>query len=308
MNRKKLSQRIVFVLFWVVVSTYFSAASSAQGNDSELRTSIILADIDDNPVKVIGVLQPLADYLAARLEPFGIESGEVMVAPDMETMIDWLADGTADILFDSPYPAMTMVNEAGAVPVLRRWKDGVAEYHSVFIAMAESGLQSLEDLQGQIVAFDAPQSTSGYMLPKAHLLELGLNPIERPRLTSRVDDNEIGYVFSEDDETTIQWIISGRVIAGVIDSEAFAQIPEESRQHMIVLGETVNVPRHLMLVRPGMEPTLVEAISDILIYMDEDESALEILDTLKTTRFDHFPGGAQAALDELQDMFDLVGE
>jgi phosphonate transport system substrate-binding protein len=305
MKRTNLSLIILLALF--LISVPLSAAGvSAQADGPEARTSLIIGDIDDNPVKTIGKLQPLADYLAAGLGDLGVESGEIMVAPDMETMIEWLAGGEVDIIFDSPYPAMVMVNEADAIPVLRRWKDGLAEYHSVFIAMEDSGLESLEDLQGHLMAFDAPQSTSGYMLPKTHLLEMGLKPVEKARVTSRVADDEIGYVFTEDDETTIQWVISDRVIAGVIDSAEFDRIPEETRQHMVVLGETVNVPRHLMIVRPDMDPALLEAITDILVVMHEDEGAVDILDGIDTTQFDWFPEGPQAELDKLQGMFDLA--
>ena len=307
MKRTNVSWMICLALLCVLVTIPLSAPVIAQGDNPDPRTTIILSDIDENPVKTINEFQPLADYLAERLTEYDIEGGEVMVAPDMETMIGWLAAGQVDILFDSPYPAMMMVHEAGAVPVLRRWKDGVAEYHGVFFAMASSGLESLEDLQGHIVAFDAPQSTSGYMLPKAHLLEMGLNPVEKTSVTSPVKADEIGYVFTASDDTaTIQWVISGRVSAGVVDSELFARIPEESRQQMVVLAETVDVPRHLMIVRPDMDPALLDAITDILVTMHEDENAQEILDELDTARFDFFPEGAEAALDELQDMFDLV--
>lgn len=306
MKSTHLSRMILLAFVFALISVPLSTVVNAQADNAEASTSIILADIDEDPVKTIGKYQPLADYLAEHLADYGIETGEVMVAPDMETMIDWLATGQVDLLFDSPYPAMVMVSESGAVPVLRRWKDGVAEYHSVFFAMEDSGLESLEDLQGRMVGFDAPQSTSGYMLPMAHLIEMGLNPVEKARLTSSVADDEIGYLFSEDDETTIQWVISGRVIAGVVDSAEYDQIPEDTREHMVVLGETVDAPRNLMIARPGMDPDLLAAITDVLIAIHEDEDALEILDGLDTTQFDLFPEGAQAALDELQTMFDLV--
>lgn len=301
---------IILVAILLVAAIYVPQQTivGAQDSQSPVRNSIVLGDIDENPVKTIKKLQPLADYLAVHLRDYGIETGEVVVAPDMETMIEWLIAGEVDILFDSPYPSMVMAHESGAVPVLRRWKDGVAEYHSVFFTLDDSGLETLEDLQGHIMAFDAPQSTSGYMLPKWYLLQQGLDPVEKAKLSSRVAADEIGYVFSEDDETTIQWIISGRVIAGVVDSEEFASVPEETREHFVVLAETDNVPRHLMMVRPGIDEALLEAITTTLVAMDEDEAAQSILEGLNTSQFDWFPEGADAALAELQAMFDLVYE
>jgi phosphonate transport system substrate-binding protein len=307
MRSKKLVMLVAALVLLSVSYTPWLAIVGAQEAAPEARASLILGDIDENPVKAVKKLQPLADYLAAQLAEQGIESGEVMIAPDMETMIDWLASGQVDILFDSPYPSMVVINEANAQPVLRRWKDGVSVYHSVFFTLADSGLETIEDLQGQIIALDAPQSTSGFMLPKSHLLELGLKVDEKTRPTSRVKADEIGYVFSTDDETTIQWVISGKVAAGVVDNETFVnKIPEETRNQMVILGETVEVPRQLMVVRPDMDAGLLEALTTILVAMDETEAALPVLEQFDTTQFDFFPEGPEAALENLQAMFDLA--
>jgi phosphonate transport system substrate-binding protein len=304
MKSKNYSLIFIFILFCLITSVYVRA----QEDDLEPKTSIVLADIDDNPVKIIERTQPIADYLAAHLGEFGIETGEVKVAPDMETMIDWLAEGEVDILFDSPYPSMVMMDESGAIPSLRRWKDGIDVYHSVFFTLDDSGIESLEDLEGQMVAFDTIQSTSGYMLPKAHLMEMDYQLDEKARVTSRVRPDEIGYVFSSDDETTIQWVISGRVAAGVVDNIAFEEIPEESRQHFVILAETVDVPRNMMVVQPNIAPELLEAINEVLINMDEDEDAQEVLEAFNTTQFDAFPEGPDAAIEPLWEMFDMVQE
>ncbi|MBK8024668.1 MAG: phosphate/phosphite/phosphonate ABC transporter substrate-binding protein [Chloroflexi bacterium] len=310
MNPASLPRKILLVslisllLFSLLFS--LSAAIHAQDDGAGQRTTIILSDIDDNAVEVIELLQPLADYLAVGLADFGIDAGDVMVAPNMETMITWLADHEVDVLFDSPYPAMVMRQEAGAVPVLRRWKDGVEAYHSVFFAMQTSDLTSIEDLQGQVVAFDSPQSTSGYMLPKAYLLEAGLTPVEAAEPNANVADDEIGYIFTESDETTIQWVISGRVAAGVVDNNIYAEIPEGARQRMVILAETIDVPRHVVILRPGMDRALQEAIMELLANLDEDEAGQAILEGIETARFDQFPEGPEAALDKLQNLFDLV--
>ncbi len=306
MRRTNPSSIILLALLCVLTSILLSAGVSAQAEDPEARTSIILADIDSDPIEKIEELQPFVDFLAAGLKEFGIEYGEVRIAPDMETMIDWLAAGEVDIVFDNAYPALVMINEANAVPVLRAWKDGLPVYHSVFFANDDSGLESLEDLQGHIVAFNEELSTTGYMLPKAHLLELGLNPVEKARLTSRVADEQIGYYFSGDDEITIQLVISGRVIAGVIDSGDFDELSETTSERMVVLGETDDIVRSIMIVRADMDPELLEAITDILIVMHEDDEALEILDTIGIDEFELFPEGVETAIDALQDMFDLV--
>lgn len=271
--------------------------------------AIVLGDISDEPAETIEGTQPMADYLASQLSDYGITHGAVKIAPDLDTMIQWMADGTVDIYFDSPYPALVVSQQTGAVPILRRWKYGVSAYHSVFIARKDSGLTSLDDLSGRMVAFEESFSTSGYMLPLSYLIEQEMNPVLKEDIQAAVAPDEVGYIFSTADNTTIQWLVSGVVPIGVIDNVTFdILIPEETRQGLTVLAATEDVPRQLVLLRSGMEPELAQAIQTVLIEADETEEGQAVLETFLTTEFDEFPEGAEAALARMQTLYELVQE
>ena len=268
---------------------------------------ITIGDIGDDPTELIEAFQPLADYVAANLGEFGVGVGEVRVAPDIETMTALVESGEIDLYFDSPYPALLVSEGSGALPILRRWKEGIEEYHSVIFALAESDLDTLEDLNGHIIAFDEIFSTSGYALPLAHMMEAGLTVVEKTDAESEVADDEVGYVFSGGDENALQWVISGRIDAAVVDSGVFSEIPEETRDQLTILAETESLPRHIVIVSPTISEEMRAAIHDILAAMDESEEGLAVLLAFEeTVRFDDFPGGADAALGRMRELYELV--
>lgn len=267
---------------------------------------LVLADISGNPDRVFGRFQPLADYLAVRLGEFGITSGEVRVASDIETMIAWMNSGEIDLYFDSLFPVMLIGDATGAQPILRRWRDGVGEYHSVFFASVDSGITSIEDLNGQLIAFEDASSTSGYLVPAAYLVNNNLTISEFNSLEAEVPDDSVGYIFSNDDENAVQWVISGLVGAGVTDNQNFNELPEETRDTLTIIAETDPVPRQVVLAGPDLDPELIAEITLILLAMDESEEGLLVLDEASTDLFDEFPEGIESALDNMRALYESI--
>ena len=266
--------------------------------------ALVLADVSTDPRKKIKRFQPLADYLAADLEEFEIASGTVKIAPDLETMLQWLKQGEVDLYFDSPYPAMLAVNEAGAKPILRRWKGGDAEYHTVIFTMPDRNITKLSDLSGKMVAFDDNRSTTGYMLPVAYLLEAGLNPVEKSSANATIPAGDVGYIFSDDDENTIEWVISGKTTAGAVDIQTFMEVPEEIRASMTVLVETEKVTRNVVLVRADMPPEQLQALKARLLAMDKNPTGQDVLKQFKTKKFDTFP--TEDSLQRMQAIYETI--
>jgi phosphonate transport system substrate-binding protein len=266
---------------------------------------LVFADISDEPAKVIERTQPIADYLAARLGDFGIGAAEVRVAPDLDTMVQWMADGEVDVYFDSLYPAL-IVSEAGGKPVLRRWRDGVGEYSTVFFTLADSPINTLDDLQGQVVAMEVPYSTSGFFVPNAFLIESGYTTREKPSPGASAAPDEIGYVFSGEDTNTLQWVVSGHVVAGVTDNIHYEKIIEESNVALKIIAQTEPVARQVAVLRSALDADLQAAIIELLLGLDETDEGKYVLEQHRTDRFDEFPEGPEAAFARMRELLALL--
>jgi phosphonate transport system substrate-binding protein len=305
---KKSSLCLTILMVCLLAACTTSAEPTAEPVTAvpEAGDTLVVGDISDDPAETINGTQPLADYLAAQLAEFGLTAGQVKIAPDIETMSEWMRDGEVDLYFDSPYPALVISDQTGATPILRRFRFGVPEYHTVFFTQKDSDLASLADLWGQMVAFEGSFSTSGYMLPLSFLIENEMNPVEKSSREMSVAADEVGYVFSASDDSSVQWVISGLVPVGAVDNVTFSRLPEEAQAELKIIAATEDVPRQLVLVQPGMDADLVAAIRAELLAMDESEEGRAALEVFQTTEFAEFEEGAEAALARMRELYEMV--
>jgi phosphonate transport system substrate-binding protein len=280
--------------------------STSAESDGE---AIILTDVDFDPASLLPETQPVANYLASdrTLKQAGITRGEVNIAPDVETVVEWMTTGEVNLYFDSVYPAMLVMEKSGATPILRRWKDGVSAYSTYFVTRQDSPIKTLDDLQGQIIALQSPSSSSGFMFPMVYLLSSGFNPVEKAEANHPVAGDEVGYLFSGEDDNTIEWILDGKTVAGALDSETWAELSQADRDQLTILAETDTFPRHVVLAGPSLEQDQIEALKAAMQGMDESREGRAVLETFsETAQFDEFPEGAEAAIAQLQDAYDQL--
>ena len=108
----------------------------------------------------------------------------------------------------SAYAAVYVADEDKIEPVLVKTNlDGSYTYHSIGFARADSGITSLDDMEGKSFAFGAPSSTSGSLMPNVEL------PAEGYSMTEGEYLSRIG--FSGGHEQSIIAVVNGDYDAGV---------------------------------------------------------------------------------------------
>ena len=149
----------------------------------------------------------LADYTT---EALGVET-RLFAPADYNGVIQGLLGGTIDMawLGASAYAATYLQDPEAVDPVLIKVNlDGSVGYHSIGFARVDSGIASLEDMQGKVFGFGDPNSTSGYLIPS----------IEIPEATgaSMESGDYFGEVrFTGGHEQTIVAVANGDIDAGV---------------------------------------------------------------------------------------------
>ncbi|MCI0710035.1 MAG: phosphate/phosphite/phosphonate ABC transporter substrate-binding protein [Chloroflexi bacterium] len=282
---------------------------AADAEDVTRDQIIVIADISDDVVDTTEEFQPFADYLAANLSEQGIVAGQVTVAADFDEMVEMIENGEVDIYFDSVYPASVIAERTGADLVLRRWKDRVDQYNSIIFTSTESGIETVDDLPGGMVAFDEATSTSGFVLPLVYLVEQGHSLTLYEDIEAEVAGDEIGYIFSGDDDNSILWVLENRVAAGAVGSTDYFDLDEDVLSQLVILGETEFVPRQVVIIRDDLPDELKQGIVNVMLQVGNDTSAAEILDTFEDTeKFDEFPEGIEAAIARMNELRDTAAE
>jgi len=244
-------------------------------------------------------------YVARKISPATALEGKVVVTSTLPDLAKLLDHGTVDFYMESPYPTYVVNNVHGAgTLLLRRWKSGMADYRSLIFTHRNSGIQRLDDLRGKLIAFEDPESSSGYFLPKLFLQRNGLRPAEKPGLDANVGAAEVGFVFAGSQKTLVDWVLSKNTAAGAFSNDDHAALDEKTRNDILVLAQTELLPRHLLSVRKDMPLGLVGRLEKTLLAMREDAEGRKILqNTDATTKFDLLPGGEAVMRRRLLDSF-----
>ena len=262
-----------------------------------------------NPVREFEVFRRFSNHVAANLHEVGIGTGRVVVVGSLNQMVVELREGRVDIFIDSPFPAAFVWKHRDVRPILRRWKGGAKVYRSIVFTRTDSGVESLDDLAGKIIAFGEPFSTSGYLMPKAALSSAGLKFVHYEDLAATIPSDRVGYIFSNDAENTMFWVIKKKVVAGAVNAEYFEALAGDRIGELRILHTSEPVPRNVVCVRNSLDPKVVRAVEDVLLGMHLSEDGRATLEEFEeTTKFDRFPGGIERNLADIMRLLPHVQE
>lgn len=252
--------------------------------------NLVIGTINNEPRSRFKRYIPIANHIVKKLGDTTINRGAVVIARNLDEMASLLKRGAVDIYFDSPLVSIAVNSQAGSYMSLRRWKKGVKSYNSVVVVRRDSGITKVEDLSGRLIGFEENFSSSGYMLPRIVLERRGLMFEETSPVLLERSPGILHYLFTEDTENTIIWVIKGRIDAGAMSTKDFTRFSGMSKPDLLVLLETAHIPRQVVNFSRHMQETIVKKVSAILVRMHLTEEGRSVLKAFNSTkRFDLIP-------------------
>jgi phosphonate transport system substrate-binding protein len=239
------------------------AAAQAQDSAAAPERLVISFTPEAAPIELELDAEGLAAFL---MQELGIEV-VARVDADYTGTVEAMRAGHAHIAFLSPLASALAHEMAGARMILAEERNGLPYYETRFWVRSDSGIESLEDLRGKVVAFNDPLSASGYLFPVAKLIEEGLV----------ADADAVGdffgrVYFAGGTELSLRALMNGFVDAAGVSMygpEVFLS-PEEREQVTAIAGHGP-IPNHGVAVSGDLPEALVEDIQAALLKLNEPE-------------------------------------
>lgn len=236
-----------------------------------LRVTVIP---DEDPRELVRRFEPLGRYLQ---EQTGMQVRYTPVT-NYAAAVDALTTGRVDLAwFGGLTHAQARRKDPGVRAIVMRKED--EQFHSKFIARADSNILKLEDLKGITFTFGSVSSTSGHLMPRYFLEQNGISP----------ERDFKRFSFSNAHDATAKWVETGRVDAGALNEAVWETLVRDKKvdaSKVRVIWTTPPFPDYNWTVRSGLEPALVEKIRQAFLKLDPSNSRhREILSLQRTETY-----------------------
>ena len=262
--------KIGLLVFLGAISTY-SAAD---------EPTFQIGRFSDNPKKEIPLMQPMAKYLADKMQSFGYETGEAEVFVSFDRARDALENGGLDIMTCGLYEAAELIRTGHALPLTIKWKREMPEYSSLIIVKADSDIYELSDLIGKSLGFEDPGSSSAYFIPFSKILDQQF-PIAEYN-ADILDPAVINFRFTGSEQNSSALLFQDKVDAIALSDYDWLRsnnIPENQRGSFRIIWISEPYPRAIEVVRSNMPSEQISYLQNELIKAHLDPAAEQIIES-----------------------------
>jgi len=278
-------QAVLLVLAVLVAGL---AARPSAGRELKFGFTPVLSESD---MRV--EFEPLMTYLSDCIG----QKVVLYVAKDYGDLRTQMESGAVDIGTFSPFAYVDAARGGKIQLIAQSVINGTDTYRGVIVARRDSGLKSLADLRGKRFAFVDPKSASGFVYPRALLIEKGITPESSFKETIFGGDH---LIVAAGEDKVIAAVLEGRADAGAVygDALAIANSKGVPTENLVTLAMTDPIPHDAVAVRVGLDAALAKKIRAALVDLDKSEAGRRVIANSKPKELT----GYMLAEDSLYDM------
>jgi phosphonate transport system substrate-binding protein len=262
---------VVLTLTLVVAGLLMTACGAAEPALGEEENPIVWAFVPSGETERVSAgAEQVADLL---FDETGLYFS-TFVATDYAGVIEAMCSEPPNAQMGSLATfAYVLANEQGCAEAdLVAVRFGSPTYNGQIIVRADSGISSLEDLEGMTFCRPDPLSTSGWIIPQLEMRAQGIDP----------DTDLAEVVDAGSHDAVVSAVYDGTCDAGATYVDARTRIEEDYpdvMEQVIVIAVTTDIPNDGVQFVPEMDEELQEEIVAGLLAIAETEEGQEALDT-----------------------------
>lgn len=260
---------------WALSIFLLALAVGCSGDSSDATPARLRVGVlpDNEPELLRKRYKPLVRYLE---EAVGIPC-ELIVPESYEAMLESFRAGDIDLAYFGGYTFVAAHELAGAVPLVQRHQD--RRFVSYFLISPDHASRTLEETGGMRFAFGSRLSTSGHLMPRHFMLEMGIEPEHFYR--------EVLYADSHD--ATVYAVRDGKADVGVANSMIVQEMRNDGRLNegdVRILSESPPYADYVWAMQPGTPDHVRNAVLDAFLALcAEDEEQQIVLSAVGAESF-----------------------
>ncbi|OGR03494.1 MAG: hypothetical protein A2511_08550 [Deltaproteobacteria bacterium RIFOXYD12_FULL_50_9] len=207
---------------------------------------------------------PLVEYLGKQMNvPVTLK-----IASSYDAHLEAIGKQEVDIAFLGPAPYVKLTERFGKVPLLAAYEtNGSRTFRGVIVVSRESQFTAIPQLQGKRFAFGDPNSTMSHLVPRAMLLEKGVDVKQLAK-----------YEFLTNHENIALGVLAGNFEAGAMKDDIFKQYEPQGLRALAISG---SYPDHLFVARLGLPAATVHGLQKALLALKDSDEGRRLLTGLQ---------------------------
>jgi phosphonate transport system substrate-binding protein len=241
---------------------------------------------EQNVFRQMNRYKPIGDYIQERT---GVKLHFTILSRYGNIIESFMAENM-DGAFWGSFTSALAIRKLGIEPIARPlWLDHTSTYHGFVFVRKDSGIRSVDDMKGKIIAFVEKATTAGYVFPMAYLKEHGMTDLE-----SHFKE----HYFLGSHDATITAVLDRKADVGCAKNTIFNLVAGRDprvENELLILATSPTVPSNGLGIRKDLEPAVKQKLADALLRMDEDTTGRRALQEfgavgfISTTKEDYAP-------------------
>ena len=271
--KKLLGFMLLLVLSITLVACGSDDSDTGNGSEPEKLDKIVMGFVPSQDSDTIAdTVEPLAQRLS---EELGIEV-EGRVLTSYNALVEAMGANQVQVGF-IPAFGYVLANEQYDVEViLKSIRYGSGTYKAQYVVRADSGIETLADLEGKVWAYPDGASTSGFLFPASQLMkEFNIESVEAlqteffSNATSTGGHDNASVAFNEGDADVATTFDDAR---GELEEE-YPDVMDKLK----VIGYTSEIPNDTISVVSELSDEMVADIKKAFLSFNDDEDMIKIM-------------------------------